>query len=199
MNKSGFSTLLGNLKVSLKQDGISELSANEEGSACSKPQSASTPETIEASSSLAGEAATKSPFSALHTDTKLWDELGTRLWRAERQVHRLHQSEASENSERLLRRFEEIIETLHDHDIEILDHTGERYDTGLALKVLQYEPQGGITEEVVLETVKPSVRVKGVLLPGEVIVASPRQSNDTSPERARRAENEIPQRDHNES
>lgn len=112
-------------------------------------------------------------LSSLHVNTKFWSELSTRLWRTERQLKRLHENAPNEHSERLTRRFEEVLETLREYDVEILDHTGEKYDAGLTLKVLQYEPQDGIAHEVILETVKPSVRLQKVLVPGEVIVATP--------------------------
>jgi hypothetical protein len=115
------------------------------------------------------------PFAvtSLRDDARFWSELGTRLWRAERQLRRMNEGEKTDGLDRLTRRFEEVFETLHQNNIEIHDHTGEKYDSGLTLKVLQYEPQEGITSEVILETVKPSVRLHGVLVPGEVIVATP--------------------------
>jgi len=115
--------------------------------------------------------------SHLREDAKFWSELSTRLWRADRQLRRLNteinHGESSAGMERLTRRFEEILETLQANDIEILDHTGEKYDAGLSLNVLQFEPQSGISSEMILETVKPSVRLGKLLVPGEVIVATP--------------------------
>lgn len=135
------------------------------------PQPQSTPPPLPA------ENAASTTLANLREDAKFWSELGTRLWRAERQLHRLieSQSEAGAGLERMARRFEEIMETLEEYDIEILDHTGEKYDAGLSLKVLQFEPQNGISHEVITETVKPSLRLKGVLVSGEVIVATPRE------------------------
>lgn len=119
--------------------------------------------------------------TGLREDAKFWGELSTRLWRADRQLRRLNESEPSDGIERLTRRFEEVFEALRDHDIEILDHTGEKYDAGMTLKVLQFEPQDGIKDEVIVETVKPSVRLKGVFVPGEVVVATPREYSQLAP------------------
>jgi hypothetical protein len=126
---------------------------------------------------LFSDATAQTLLKDLDCNEAFWGELGTRLWRAERQLHRLQQVESSDGIERLARRFDEITETLRDYGIEILDHTGEKYDAGLTLKVLQYEPQDSITNEVIKETVKPSVRIRMELIPGEVIVATPIDKN----------------------
>ena len=43
----------------------------------------------------------------------------------------------------------------------------------MTLTVLQFEPTPGIAREVICETIKPSLRIRGVLLPGQVVVAAP--------------------------
>ncbi len=110
---------------------------------------------------------------ALRDDLHFFRTLCTRLWRFERQLVKVAQTEPSESHDRLTRRFESIIEALRDAKIEIIDHDGEKYDSGLNLSVLQFEPREELSREMVIETVKPSLIVRGIRIPGEVIVGQP--------------------------
>lgn len=110
---------------------------------------------------------------SLRDDLRFLSTLCTRLWHFERQLERVAQNEPSESHDRLVRRFESVTEALRESDIEILDHDGQPYDSGLTLTVLQYEPREDLKRETIIETVKPSLRVRGILIPGEVIVGQP--------------------------
>jgi hypothetical protein len=58
--------------------------------------------------------------------------------------------------------------------LQIQDHTGNPYDSGQSLEVLAFQPTDGITNEVVIETVRPSLYLQGHrILKGQVIVGSP--------------------------
>lgn len=58
--------------------------------------------------------------------------------------------------------------------IEVEGHDGLRFDVGMDLRVLAYQDDPDVTEETVVETVRPSVRRAGRLIQeGEVIVAVP--------------------------
>lgn len=113
------------------------------------------------------------PLASLHENAKFLQDLATRIWRAQKQLDKALQNTDDAQLERFARRFEEISETLNDYGIEILDHTGQNYDVGLNLTVLQFEPTPGIAREVISETIKPSLRMHGVLVPGQVVVAAP--------------------------
>ncbi|MFC8798482.1 hypothetical protein ACFT2C_12180 [Promicromonospora sp. NPDC057138] len=66
--------------------------------------------------------------------------------------------------------------------IEAHGHDGLRFDVGMDLRVLAYQDDPGVTEETVVETVRPSVRRAGrVIQEGEVIVAVPEKA---APEKA---------------
>lgn len=61
--------------------------------------------------------------------------------------------------------------------IEVEGHDGLRFDVGMDLRVLAYQDDPDVTEETVVETVRPSVRRAGRLIQeGEVIVAVPERS-----------------------
>lgn len=114
-------------------------------------------------------------------DPKFWVEFGTRLWRARRQFEKTREEIDSTSLERFERRFNEVFETLEAHGVEILDHAGQLYDPGLTVRVLQFEPTPGLSRETITETVKPSLRVGALFIPGEVIVATPQNSPGNQP------------------
>jgi len=61
--------------------------------------------------------------------------------------------------------------------IEVEGHDGLRFDVGMDLRVLAYQDDPDVTEETVVETVRPSVRRAGRLIQeGEVIVAVPERA-----------------------
>lgn len=110
---------------------------------------------------------------SLQDDVRFLSTLCTRIWRFERQLVRVAESDPSDNHDRLLRRFESIAEALREAHIEISDHDGQSYDSGLNLTVVQWEPREELKREMILETVKPSLRIRQLLIPGEVIVGQP--------------------------
>ena len=58
--------------------------------------------------------------------------------------------------------------------IEVEGHDGLRFDVGMDLRVLAYQDDPDVTEEIVVETIRPSVRRAGrIIQEGEVIVAVP--------------------------
>jgi hypothetical protein len=68
--------------------------------------------------------------------------------------------------------------------IEVEGHDGLRFDVGMDLRVLAYQDDPDVTEETVVETVRPSVRRAGrIIQEGEVIVAVPERS-DAEPAQA---------------
>ena len=67
-----------------------------------------------------------------------------------------------------------IRDALQEFGVETNDPAGGTYDSGLALKVVSFEPTPGASKEVIKETIKPSVRRQGRLIQmGEVIVGTP--------------------------
>lgn len=74
-------------------------------------------------------------------------------------------------------------QALADDGLEIQDHDGAPFDSGLSLEVLVFEEQPGLTREVVLETVRPSVYFRGERIQmGQVIVGRPASEDTASPD-----------------
>ncbi len=100
--------------------------------------------------------------------------LATALWRLRSAVP-AEGSGAVADPRRIARHVEAMWDALAQAGIEIQDHTGAPFDSGLALKCLAFQPTEGMEREKVIETVKPSIYYRGRLVQmGEVIVGTPR-------------------------
>lgn len=65
----------------------------------------------------------------------------------------------------------EIKARLKEHEVEIIDHTGESYPTSVIVKVLDWEIDPSIDKQFISETIEPTIYYKKKLLKmGEVIV-----------------------------
>lgn len=68
-----------------------------------------------------------------------------------------------------------IWDLVKNQGVIIKDHTGDRYDTGMSLKVIAFETNEEVTQEQIIETIKPGVyyHEKPIQI-AEVIVATPK-------------------------
>jgi hypothetical protein len=79
-----------------------------------------------------------------------------------------------EEMRRAYRHVESIWDALVEAGIQIQDHTGMLFDSGMSLRVIEFQPTAGLGREQVLDTIKPSVYYDGQLIQmGEVIVGTP--------------------------
>ena len=99
-------------------------------------------------------------------------EMGTSVWRLQRRLS--IEGEVPEEMRRVLRDLESAWDALRQGGIEVKDHTGEKYDGHMALKVIAFQPTPGLTQEQILETIKPTIYRKDKLVQmGQVIVGVP--------------------------
>ena len=62
--------------------------------------------------------------------------------------------------------------------MEVKDRTGEAFDYGLPEKVLTAQPQPGLTREIILETVRPTIYWNTqIAQPGEVVIGTPAEES----------------------
>ena len=105
---------------------------------------------------------------------KAFATIATNAWRAETKMVDPETGEAKEEMKRVYRHIEAIIEALKQVGVETIDPEGRVYDSGMALKVVSFEPTSGLSNEEIKETIKPSVAWQGRLIQiGEVIVGTP--------------------------
>jgi len=109
-------------------------------------------------------------------------DIGTVIWRLRRRL--TTESEVPEEIRRISRDLESAEDALKQGGIEIKDHTGEKYDGGMALHVIAFQPTAEVSQEQVIETVKPTMYHKDKLVRmGEVIVGVPAENTaPTTPE-----------------
>ena len=73
-----------------------------------------------------------------------------------------------------------LVDALSAMGVHIKDHTAEPYDTGMAVNVVAWERRPETEKEIIIETIKPSIRWNGKLLQwGDVIVCSPDEESNT--------------------
>ena len=104
-------------------------------------------------------------------DDRALADLATGLWRARRRMLEPGGDEPRPEVRKEFRHVRSTWDTLADAGVKVQDHDGTRYDTGLALEVLTFQPTAGLEHEVVLDTIRPSVYVQGRTIQlGQVIV-----------------------------
>lgn len=118
-----------------------------------------------------------------HLPDAVLADLATQLWRLGRKL-----AEGGENPSgtgapgrqpRAARHVRAAQDSLTKAGVETQDHDGMKFDIGLALDVLAYQPSPLATHETVQETVRPSVYRDGrCIQSGQVIVAQPEGNND---------------------
>jgi len=101
-------------------------------------------------------------------------EVATGLWRLRQRMVEPDSGRPLEEMRRAFRHLESVWDALAAAGVEIQDHTGTPFHTGLALDVLAFQPTAGVERERVIETIKPSVYFKGrAIQMGQVIVGTP--------------------------
>jgi len=105
---------------------------------------------------------------------KAFATIATNAWRSRTKMVDSDTGEAKEEMKRVYRHIEAIIEALKQISVETIDPVGRVYDSGMALRVVSFEPTPGLSNEEIKETIKPSVAWQGRLIQiGEVIVGTP--------------------------
>jgi hypothetical protein len=106
-------------------------------------------------------------------------EVATQTWKVKQRLDRSPTIELSEDFTRITRHVEAILDSLAKLGLEIKNHTGEAYDYGQSLKVVASEQREGISHEVVSETIRPTVFLRGHLIQqGEVVISTPVSRKD---------------------
>ncbi len=98
-------------------------------------------------------------------------ELAIELWRMENKINKILPSVTKEQQESLVNSLNKLKRYLEKNDIEIVDHTNQKYEEGENLEILAVEKDPNIAEMLVKDTKEPTILHKGeVIHIGKVIV-----------------------------
>ena len=108
------------------------------------------------------------------TYMRLLTEVTTNLWRLKQKMLQPGTEQPLEEMRSAYRSFEAAWNALMEAGIEVLDHTGSPFNSGMLLRVLAFQPTAGIAQETVIETIRPSIYYQQQnIQQGEVIVGTP--------------------------
>lgn len=115
--------------------------------------------------------------------SRFFSDLGTNLWRLRRKMLD-PQTGAPRKEMRVAHTYvERAFKDLEGVKVEVRDHDNAQFDSGLALKVLDFQEVSGIEQETVIDTIKPSIFYRGEMIQmGEVIVGTPKASGGAARE-----------------
>jgi hypothetical protein len=103
-------------------------------------------------------------------------KLATELFRARKRMLKPGSPEPLDEMRRPWRHVEAMWDLLHQSEFEVQDHDGKRFEAGLELTVIAFQPTAGLQKETILETIRPSIYHKGQLVQrGEVVVGKPEE------------------------
>ena len=122
--------------------------------------------------------------------TKLLTSIATNAWKVRGRImadpkgEDLREEIKKDDVKKIARHLDSIYEALTEFGIEIRDRTGEAYDYGLPDKIVSSVPQTGLTKELIVETLKPTIYWQSqIAQAGEVVIAVPAVVEEKKPEK----------------
>lgn len=107
---------------------------------------------------------------------QLLQEMGKGVWRIQNRLTNIRHGSREVDS--ALRFLHTLVDAMEQFGVKIQDHTGERITGGEALHIISYETVKNISQEQVIETIKPTITYKGQIIQiGEVIVGQPEKKH----------------------
>jgi len=105
---------------------------------------------------------------------KLVAEIATQSWQLRQRMIDPRTGGPKDDMRKPFRHIVSIMDTLSEAGVQIQDHTGKPYRSGLAVQTLAFQPTGEVTRETIIETVRPSVYLNAKQIQqGQVIVGKP--------------------------
>lgn len=132
------------------------------------------PKTHEPSETAAGSSEQR---VVLQVKNDFFLEIAMAAWKLRQKITDPVTHEPRDEMRSLIRHVDALWDALSGVGLEIQDHTEQPFDSGQSLDVLAFQPTLGVTREIVSETVKPTIYLKGQRLQvGQVIVAAPQET-----------------------
>lgn len=108
-------------------------------------------------------------------------DLANVAWSLQRKSRDPITNERKEEFRSIARYIEQLSECLEELGVKIQNHTNEAFDSGQSLEVIAFQPSAEISDDVVIETIRPTVYLKGIRIQmGQVVVASPEQAGEAN-------------------
>lgn len=105
------------------------------------------------------------------------------IWRIQSRILSSETGDPKENIQssevrKIARNIESINNCFQDIGLEIIDRKGQQFDYGLPEKVVTAKQTPGISKEIVLETIIPTIKWNDKIFAGEVEIATPINSEN---------------------
>jgi|GEM_PF-6982944 len=111
----------------------------------------------------------------------LFVDLANAAWALQRKSSDPITNERKEEFRPIARHIDQLSECLEEFGVKIQNHTHDPFDSGQSLEVIAFQPTAGISRDVVIETIRPTVYLKGIRIQmGQVIVATPEQVQEAN-------------------
>jgi hypothetical protein len=105
-------------------------------------------------------------------------EMANAVWALQQKSCDPTTTERREEFRPIARYIERLSECLNEIGVEVQHHTNQVFDSGQSLEVIAFQPTAGISREIVIETIRPTVYLKGYRVQiGQVIVATPENAS----------------------
>ena len=108
----------------------------------------------------------------------IWADMANAIWALQQKSCDPTTAERREEFRPLARYIERLSECMSEIGLEVQSHTNQAFDSGQSLEVIAFQPTAGISREIVVETIRPTVYLKGHRVQvGQVIVATPENAS----------------------
>jgi hypothetical protein len=132
----------------------------------------------------------------IHKVMALLADVATSIWRIKSKFSAVDIDGLPDEIKKACRHVESASDALASAEVEVHDHTKEKYVAGMALNVIAFQPSPSVHAEVIAETIKPSIFYRGKLIQrGDVIVETPEKPQSN---KANRAEDVCETKERNE-
>ncbi len=103
-------------------------------------------------------------FIDISASTEDFLDLAVEAWRLENKFNKIEQQLPEAAIKPFKHSLEKFRKFFAKHDIDIVDFTGQKFNDGLNIDVLNTEKDPSITEPYIKETFEPSIMVRGILV-----------------------------------
>lgn len=84
-------------------------------------------------------------------------DIATGLWRTRKNIVQERTDTPKEGMGKAFRHVQSVFDALETAGIQIKDHTREKWADGRSINVIAFQPMPDLTEEIIIETIKPSI------------------------------------------